>query len=74
MTREQDIDRGLSRGASVAGLIGVVAAFVAAAAIWLVLTDPVAVASAVDTREISPLMLQLAAVIYQTMTSLLDYL
>jgi hypothetical protein len=74
MTSEQDIDRGLSRCASVAGLIGVVAALLAAAAVWLVLTDPVAVAGAVDTREISPLMLQLAEVIYQTMTSLLDYL
>ena len=65
---------GLNRCASVAGLIGVVAAIVAAAAIWLVLTAPVTVATAVDTGEISPLVRQLAAVIYETMAGLLDYL
>ena len=65
---------GLNRCASVAGLIGLVAAIVAAAAIRLVLTAPVTLTNAVDTGEISPLVRQLAGVIYETMAGLLDYL
>jgi hypothetical protein len=71
---EQAADRGFDRVASVAGLIGVVAAIVAAAAIWLVLTEPVTIANAIDTGEIAPLVHQLAEVIYRTMAGLLDYL
>ena len=74
MTSEQDADRGLDRVASVTVPIGLVAAIVAAAAIWLVLTEPVTVANAVDTREISPLVRLLAEVIYETMAGLLAYL
>ena len=59
---------------SVAVLIGVVAAVIAAATIWLLLTDPVTVANAVDQGEISPLVRQLAEVIYNALASLLDYL
>ena len=59
---------------SVAALIGVVAAVIAAATIWLLLTDPVTVANAVDQGEISPLVRQLAEVIYSALASLLDYL
>jgi hypothetical protein len=69
-----DPERGLSRVASVAVLIGIVAAVVAAAAIWLVLTDPVTIANAVDTGEISPLVRQLAEVIYNALAGLLNYL
>jgi hypothetical protein len=74
MTNEHDNARGLNLSASAAGLMGVGAAIVATAAIWLVLTDPVAVANAVETGELAPLMRQLAEVIYQTMTGLLGYL
>ena len=74
MTNEQDPDRGLNHVASIAGLIGVVAAIVAGSAIWLVLTEPVAIVNAVDTGEISPLVRQLAAVIYATMARVIDYL
>ena len=73
MTSEQDAHR-LDRVASVTVPIGLVAAIVAAAAIWLVLTEPVTVANAVDTREISPLVRLLAEVIYETMAGLLRYL
>ena len=74
MTNEQDAAPGLNRWASVAGLIGVAAAIVAAAAIRLVLTAPVTVANAVDTGEISMLVRQVARVIYETMAGLLGYL
>jgi len=74
MTNEHVAGRGLNPVASIAGLVGVVAAFVAGAAIWLVLTDPVTIANAVDTGEISPLVRQLAKVIYATMAGLIDYL
>ena len=74
MTNEQDAGRGLNYVASIAGPIGVGAAIVAAAAIWLVLTKPVTIAHAVDSGEIFPLVRQLAEVIYETMAGLLDYL
>jgi hypothetical protein len=74
MTIEPDADRGLDRIAGVAGLIGVGAAIVAAAAIWLVLTEPMTIVNAVETGEISPLVRQLAEVINRTIAALLDYL
>ena len=62
------------RVATVAVLIGAVAAVVAGATIWLLLTDPVTVANAVDSGEISPLVLSLADIIYNALIGLLDYL
>jgi len=64
----------VGRVASVAVLIGVMAAIMAGATIWLVLTDPVTVANALDDGEISPLVQQLAQVIYNALASLLEYL
>jgi hypothetical protein len=40
----------------------------------LVLTDPVTVANAVNEGEISPLVRQLADIIYNALAGLLDYL
>jgi hypothetical protein len=74
MTNEQDVDRGLHYVASIAGPIGVVAAIVAGAAIWLVLTEPLTIANAVGSGELSVLVRQLAQVIYEAMAGLLDYL
>jgi uncharacterized membrane protein len=74
MTNEQGADGALDRVASMAGLIGAVAAVVAATVIWLVLTEPVTIVNAIATGEISPLVRQLAEVIYKTMVGLLDYL
>ena len=74
MPNTHDTDRDLDRYTSVAGVIGIVAAIVAAAAVWLVLAEPVTVANAVESGEISPLVRQLAEVIYQAMTGLLGYL
>jgi hypothetical protein len=69
-----EFDAKSSHVASVAVLIGVVAAVVATATIWLVLTDPVTVATAVESGEVSPLVRELADVIYKTLVGLLDYL
>ena len=74
MTNEQLADRGLNHVASIAALIGVVAAIVAGAAIWMVVTAPVTIANAANTGEIVPLVRQFAEVIYETMAGLLDYL
>ncbi len=76
MTAEFNPDAG-ERGdhvASVAVLIGVIAAVIAGATIWLVLTDPVTVANSIDDGEISPLVRQLAQVIITVLAGLLDYL
>ncbi|HWV93727.1 MAG TPA: hypothetical protein VNZ24_05395 [Vicinamibacterales bacterium] len=72
--QEHDLERGLDRVTSVAVLIGVLATIIAGATIWLVLTDPVTVATALDEGEISPLVRQLAEVIYNALSGLLDYL
>lgn len=71
---DPDADGRVGPAASVALLIGIVAAVVAGATIWLLLTDPVTVATAVDEGEISPLVRQLAQVIYSALLGLLDYL
>ena len=71
---DADGDGRVGPAASVALLIGVVAAIIAGATIWLLLTDPVTVANAVDEGEISPLVRQLAEVIYSALLGLLDYL
>ena len=54
--------------------VAIVAAIFAAALIWLLLSDPVTVADAVETGEIAPLFQEIAAVIYQALLTLLDYL
>ena len=72
--QEHDLERGFDRVTSVAVLIGVLATIIAGATIWLILTDPVTVANALDEGEISPLVRQLAEVIYNALSGLLDYL
>jgi hypothetical protein len=59
---------------SLAGAVGVVAAIVAGATIWLMLTDPVTVAEAIDTGEVAPLVEELANVIYNAIVGLIKYL
>jgi hypothetical protein len=71
---DRDADTGMGRAASVAGLVAIFAAVIAGAAIWLVLTDPVTVATSVEGGEISPLVRQLAQVLYNAVAGLLDYL
>ena len=69
-----DPESGINRITSVAIVIGVLAAIVAGATIWLMLTDPVTVLNAVDEGQISPLVSQLADIIYNALSGLLDYL
>jgi hypothetical protein len=59
---------------SLAGTVAILSAIVAGATIWLLLTDPVTVADAVDSGEISPLVRQLAGVLYNALSGLLRYL
>ena len=54
--------------------IALVAAVFAAALIWLLLSDPVTVADAVNEGTVTPLFLELAQVIYNALLGLLDYL
>jgi hypothetical protein len=71
---EEDPDRGLDRLTSLGVVIGAVSAIVAGATIWLVVTDPVTVASAIESGEVSPLVRRLAEVIYDALAGLLAYL
>jgi hypothetical protein len=59
---------------SLFGTLGVLSAMFAAATIWLLLTDPVTVADAVDTGQVSPLVKELATVLYGALAGLLKYL
>jgi flagellar basal body-associated protein FliL len=74
LAQNVDPDSGISRVTSVAIVIGLLAAIVAGATIWLLLTDPVTVLNAVDEGQISPLVKQLADIIYNALSGLLDYL
>jgi hypothetical protein len=59
---------------SLVGIVGVLAAVIAGATIWLVLTDPVTVAESIDSGEVSPLVQSLAGSIYDALVRLLRYL
>jgi len=74
ITQDGDVDRGLDRVTSIGVVIGVASAVVAGATIWLVITDPVTVASAVEGGEVSPLVRRLAEVLYTAIAGLLAYL
>jgi hypothetical protein len=65
---------GMDRVVGIGVVIAVVAAVVAAATIWLLLTDPVTVATTLETGDVSPLVRQLADVIYNAIAGLLSYL
>jgi hypothetical protein len=59
---------------SVLGAIAALCIVLAAATIWIVLTDPVTVANAVNDGEITPLVQNLASVIFDALRGLLRYL
>jgi multidrug resistance efflux pump len=59
---------------SLLGVVGVVATALAAATIWLLVTEPVTVADAVAQGEVSPLVRTLAGVLYEALQGLLRYL
>ena len=61
-------------GMTLFGAIAVLSAVLAAATIWLFLTDPVTVANAVNDGEVSSLVRDLAEVLFKALSGLLKYL
>lgn len=59
---------------SLFGAVALLSAIFAAATIWLLLTDPVTVADAVNEGEVSPLVRELAQVLFGALQGLLKYL
>ena len=67
-------DRGLDRVTSLGVIIAALTAIMAGAIIWLVVTDPITVASAIESGEVSPLVQRLAEVLYNALSGLLAHL
>ena len=65
---------GMDRVVGIGVVIGALAVIVAAAVIWLLLTDPVTVATTLETGDVSPLVRQLADVIFNAISGLFSYL
>ena len=61
-------------GLSLFGAIAMLAIVLAVATVWLFLTNPVTVATAVNEGEISPFVRDLADVLFQALQGLLKYL
>lgn len=61
-------------GLSLFGAIAIVAVVLTVATVWLFLTDPVTVATAVSEGEISPFVRDLAEVLLNALRGLLKYL
>ena len=61
-------------GLSVAGVAAVIAVTLAAAIFWLLLTDPVTVADALNDGEVTPLVRAVAGVLYDALRGVLKYL
>ena len=59
---------------SLFGVVALVAATLAGATIWLILTDPVTVADAVNEGNVSPLVRALAGAVYDALKGILRYL
>jgi hypothetical protein len=61
-------------GLSLVGAIALIVIIIAMAAVWLFLTNPVTVATAVSEGEVSPFVRDLANVLLQALEGLLKYL
>ena len=61
-------------GLSLIGAIALVVVIIAMAAVWLFLTNPVTVATAVSEGEVSPFVRDLADVLLKALEGLLKYL
>ncbi len=59
---------------SLFGLVAIVSVVLASATVWLFLTSPVTVATAVNEGEVSPLVRELADALFQALKGLLRYL
>jgi hypothetical protein len=62
------------RIATVAVFLALIAAVIAGATIWLLLTAPMTMALAVESGEVTPLVRQLADILYQALMGILGYL
>jgi len=56
------------------GIVALVAATIAGTTIWLMLTDPITVADAVNEGNVSPLVRALAGALYDAFKGILRYL
>lgn len=66
---------GLARmSLSLFGVVALVAAVLAMATIWLVLTDPVTVANSINQGDVTPLVRELASVMMEALKGLFKYL
>jgi hypothetical protein len=61
-------------GVGMVGAVAIVSTIVAAAIVWLLITDPVTVASVATDGPVSPIVRDLAAVIVTVLRQLLKYL
>lgn len=69
------MDRGVARwSVSLIAIIGIIAAMIAGATIWLLVTDPVTVSTAVSTGDVEPFMRAIGSVIYDALRGLFGYL
>ena len=59
---------------SLVAVIGLLAATIAGAAIWLMVTDPVTVANAVSTGDVTPIMRAIGEVIFDALKGLFQFL
>jgi hypothetical protein len=67
--------RSLQRwSASLFGAVAVVSVLLAASAVWLFLTNPVNVATAINEGDVSPLVHDLAQALFNALRGLLRYL
>ena len=61
-------------GITLVTIVAVVSILLAAATVWLFLTNPMTVASAVNDGDVSPLVKNLAEAIFAALSGLLKYL
>ena len=66
--------RAIRWGMSVVAMIGVLAATIAGATIWLLITDPVTVSDAVAKGDVSPIINALGGVLMGALQGLFKYL
>jgi len=61
-------------GVSIFGAIAIVSVVLAVATVWLFLTNPVTVATAVNEGDVTPFVRDLARVLFEALQGLLRYL
>jgi hypothetical protein len=61
-------------GVSIFGAVAIVSVVLAVATVWLFLTNPVTVATAVNEGDLTPFVRDLARVLFEALQGLLKYL